>query len=167
MTKKKELTEQEKAIIDLAAKLSSMGKYLAAVDLEKLTLPVQMVASVRAIEAHQKVITSAISDLTKPANDLVTQIKGKLLAHLIDTKQDAVKTEEGTCYKSEIMSPSIEDREKYLDFVLENWDDCGNELLQLGAPKVEAVRNYMQMHEGRLPPGVKTTSMVRVNIRKA
>jgi len=95
------------------------------------------------------------------------EIKQALLAMSIEQKVDSFKTEAGTAYKSEVMTPSIESRETYLDFVIDNWEACGNEMLQLRAPAVEALRNYMQDHDGQLPPGVKTANLIRMNIRRS
>ena len=60
-----------------------------------------------------------------------------------------------------------ENKEQYLDNCLENWDAFGGEMLQIGAPKVEAVRAYMDQHGGQLPPFVKSDTVLRFSIRKA
>jgi hypothetical protein len=103
----------------------------------------------------------------KPVKARMEAIKQTLLAMAIEQKVDGFPTEAGTAYKSTIMNPSIESRETYLDFVLDNWEACGNEMLQLRAPNVDSVRNYMQDHDGDLPPGVKTANLVRMNIRRS
>ena len=61
----------------------------------------------------------------------------------------------------------LRERDDYLDFCLDKWQEFGNELLQLGPPKAEAVRNYMQEHEGQLPPHVEITTAFRFSVRKA
>ena len=38
----------------------------------------------------------------------------------------------------------VVERDAYLDFVLDNWDDIGNSMLQLSAPQKESVQQYME-----------------------
>ncbi len=65
------------------------------------------------------------------------------------------------------MSPSVTDNNEYLDYCLENWEDGGNEMLQLRAPQVTAFRAYMDKNEGKLPPGTAVAVNTSVNIRRS
>lgn len=105
----------------------------------------------------------------KPVKARVEELRNKLFELLSKQGGESIKTDAGTAYKSTIVTPSIEDREKYLDFVLDeaNWEAHGNALMQLGAPNKATLKEYQDTHEGQLPPGVKTSSFTRVNVRRS
>lgn len=105
----------------------------------------------------------------KPVKKRMEETKSKLhemLLALGSKDKQSISTDYGTAYTSTIMTPKIVDRDKFLDAVLENWDDFGNEMTQLGAPQKDAVKNYMDANNGALPPGVDISSFTRVNIRR-
>lgn len=103
----------------------------------------------------------------KPVKTRLEEITTLLLGILNTQGADKVATDAGTAYKSTIVTPSITDRDAYLDFVEENWAEIGNEILQLGAPNKKALQDYMDSHNGMLPPGIKTSAFTRVNIRRS
>lgn len=120
--------------------------------------------------------TKRFNEWRKPYTDRMEAIKNELRAKLAQENglQEgslkgglSFKTGAGTAYTSEITTPSIVDREAYIDFCMEQWDAGGNEMLQVGKPQVTAVKTYMQEHEGVLPPGVKVESFIQVNIRRS
>ena len=109
-------------------------------------------------------------EFCKPYHDRDEYIKGQLLAKLNDLGGDgrqSIKTEFGTCFKSTIITPKIVDREKYLDAVLDAYDTWGNGMLQLRAPQKESVDTFMRENNGQLPPGVETSSVTHLNLRRA
>lgn len=114
------------------------------------------------IEAEMK----RLDEYFKPHKEKLDQIKNQLLAMANELKVDSFPTDYGTAYKSTIVTPKITDKEKYLDWVLENWNDVGD-MLQVGAPQKKAVEAYMQEHDGKLPPFVEISSFTRMNINKA
>ena len=81
----------------------------------------------------------------------------------------SIKTNVGTAILSEIPQAKIkpDERDAYIDFCLENWDEIGGEMLVIGAPKADAVRAYMDAHEGNPPPHVEISNTFRFSIRKA
>lgn len=119
----------------------------------------------------------------RPYRERQDAIEAAIHAFLNENKLQNVKTEHGTAYKTVATTPKIEDRTVFLDFCLDNWDDGGNELLQLGAPQIDAFRNYIADREkyleemrqrGQLPndlsltpPGTSVSYYEKVNIRKA
>ena len=114
------------------------------------------------------------ADFLKPFQTQMQEIENKLLAMLNalnvgkpESKRAQLSTDAGTAYLSTITTPKVVERDKYVDFILDNWDEIGNEMLQLAAPQKDAVENYMQAHEGQLPPGVTTSTFTRVNIRRS
>lgn len=154
---------------------------------DKITIVVNTPASLverwNSLKAHLAAQTKAFSDYCKPFRDEQEQIEGKLLDFLNTNKLNNIKTEAGTAYKSTLTQPKIVDRDKYLDVCLDNWDDFGNELLQIGAPQIAAFELYMERRKvwleayvkenGQLPddpsvtpPGTEVNYFTRVNIRK-
>lgn len=124
-----------------------------------------LVAESNQLEEHLLAQTKAFADWCKPYKDRLDEIRNLLLAMLNEQGCDSFKTDHGTAYRSVIDTFRMSDREAFLDFVLENWDERG-EMLQLSSPKKDAVRDYMETHDGKLPPHVEVSSFTRVNIRK-
>ena len=102
-----------------------------------------------------------------PHRKRMEEIKSILLQMLNDQKQNSASTDHGTYYISTIMNPKIVDRDKFLDFVNEQWDNGGNEMLQLTAPQKEATKTYIEDHNGQAPPGVEISYFNRLNIRRS
>lgn len=125
-----------------------------------------LVAEWNKIDDYVKAETKRFGDHIKPATTRGEEIKNLLLAMLNEQRCDSFKTEAGTAYKSVIVTPSVTDKEKFLDFVLDDWDNRGD-MLQIGAPKKEAVVAFQDSNNGSLPPYVETSSFTRVNIRKS
>ena len=112
-------------------------------------------------------------------------IRNEFLRRLNERKSDSSKTEYGTAYKTTLFNLSVtpeetapyareidgvmtesRGREALLDFALDNWDEIGNELLMIDAQK-DAVKRYMEEHQGLPPPGIKMTPFIKVNIRRS
>lgn len=116
----------------------------------------------------------------KPFNDRQEAIKAQLQDKMNQEGLDNIKSEHGTAYKSRILNTKIDadaepyknadgylvrGREAVLDFCMDNWAAVGNEMLQVGVTK-DAVKAYMEQH-GKPPPGISTSTFVRVNIRRS
>lgn len=119
------------------------------------------------VTAQQK----KFDEFLKPFKAEQVEIQDKLLAMLNQTGGESIKTEHGTASKSTITTPKVEARDAYLDWLFAlsdaDWDAFGNAMLQIAAPQIDAVREYMGNHEGQLPPGVVTSSFTRVNVRRS
>jgi len=107
------------------------------------------------------------ADHLKPHKKRQEEIRNLLLSLLNEQKTNSMSTDHGTAYISTIMTPKINDRDKYLDFVNENWDDIGNEMLQLSAPQKDALKNFIETHDNKTPPGVEVSYFNRLNIRRS
>jgi len=110
--------------------------------------------------------TKRFTEFLAPYKSKQDEIELKLMEILNAQGANSLKTNHGTAYCSTIVTPKIIDREKYLDVVMENYDTFGAGMLQLGAPKKEAIEEYMQNNDGQLPAGVETSSFVRINVRR-
>ena len=98
----------------------------------------------------------------KPVKTDMEMLKGRLQKFLDDTKQDGGKTGSGTFFKSTTYSASLEDAQAFMRHVIgsEDWD-----LLDKKA-NVTAVLDFAEKNKGQLPPGVKVTPKVDVNVRR-
>lgn len=114
------------------------------------------------LEAQQKIFTT----YCKPYNERIEQIQAAITASMTEQGIKSFKTDTGTAILSTIVTPNILDREKYLDWVLDDWDSRGA-MLQIGNPQKDALNDYMDSHEGALPPNIETSSILRFSIRKA
>lgn len=76
----------------------------------------------------------------------------------------SIRLDTGTAYRSTTMSPKVQDRDAFLDFIF--GEEPHEEFLQISAPQVDAVRDWMEAHEGKPPPGVHVEFNTTVNIRK-
>ena len=117
----------------------------------------------------------------KPFNDRQEVIKQQLHEKLNAEGLENFKTPHGTAYKSHLLNTKIDPdavpyvkeggeevrgREAVLDFCLDNWATIGNELLQIGVTK-DAVKSWMDSHDGAPPPGVSISRFTRINIRRS
>ena len=102
----------------------------------------------------------------KPHKQNLKEIEDALFARLVERKADSTKTDSGTAYISTLSNAKVEDREALFDFIAENWETFGNDMLKLGVA-IDPIRNYMQAHDGQLPPGVTISHYNRLNIRRS
>lgn len=135
--------------------------------------PDQLIAEHNQISDHLAAQSKVFAEYCKPYNERLTEISNLLLGHLNalnegkpEGKRASLSTEHGTAYLSTIVTPKAVDKEKFLDFVLADWDRYGA-MLQISAPKKDEVTAYMDEHNGSLPPHVEISSFTRVNIRRA
>ena len=127
------------------------------------------------VEEHQKIKSylegesKRFSEFCKPYNERIEQIQAAVSAAMTEQGIKSLKTDHGTPILSEITSAKIipDERDAYIDMCLENWDAFGGEMLVIGAPKADAVRSYMDAHEGQLPPHIVIDKFFRFSIRKA
>lgn len=118
------------------------------------------------LAAESKRFTEFCAPYKKQQEALENQMLD-MLNRLGGDGRQSIKTESGTFFRVTIVTPKIVDREKYLDVVLENYATWGNGMLQLGAPKKEAIDAYSRENNGALPEGVETSSFVNLNVRRA
>lgn len=125
----------------------------------------------------------AFAAFCKPYREEIEAIQSTLLGFLNDAKQNGGKTDHGSFYKSTLTRPKIVDRNAYLDYIFQNWNEGGNAMLQVGAPQLDAFKDYVEHREKELeahvanlgklpddtsltPPGIEVTYITKLNIRK-
>lgn len=104
----------------------------------------------------------------KPYNDAMDLIEGQLLKYMNDTNVVQVKGTGGTAYQTTHTRFSIENRDDFLNYLfgLVHADDPGAaDFISNVVPK-ESIQNYMDGHNGMLPPGILVNREIAVNIRR-
>ena len=127
-----------------------------------------LVAEHQKIRAHLDAQSKVFSEYCKPYNERIEQIQAAITAAMTEQGLKSVKTDTGTAILSEINTAKIkpDERDAYIDMCMDHWQEFGGELLQIGAPKAEAVRHYMDANNGMLPPHIELSTVLRFSIRK-
>lgn len=99
-----------------------------------------------------------------PYKEGMTTIENVLLERLNERGADSTKTDAGTAYKSEIMTPKVTDRDAVLHYCVDHWSDFGSDMLQISVTK-DAIKKFIQS-ENSPPPGVEVSYFTRINVRK-
>ena len=101
-----------------------------------------------------------------PHNKARAQIDAALQKMFTDQKLKNVKTEFGTAYVSTLLNHKIVDRDAFMKDALTNWQAYGGALMNVTAV-TDGVKEFMESHEGKPPPGVEVSWFSRINIRKS
>ena len=118
------------------------------------------------LEEEIKAATAKLNEWAKPRSERIKEIESEISRRLLERKADSTKTDSGTAYFSTIMNVKVEDRTKLFDFIADNWETYGDDMLQLGAAK-GAISRYMEENDGTLPPGLSISHFQRLNIRRS
>lgn len=92
----------------------------------------------------------------------LAKVEAELMQRLHDRGATQTKTTAGTAFLGETMQVTIADDVAYGDFVLREQDPS---YYQKRA-KVERVKEYMDAHDGELPPGVNVFRRQTINVRQ-
>jgi hypothetical protein len=89
-------------------------------------------------------------------------IENKILDFFNQAGVESARTPHGTAYISEVFNAKVVNRDDFYRFVRDNdaWD-----FVEARANKT-AVKQYIEEHNGSLPPGVDVAVIRKVNIRK-
>lgn len=90
-------------------------------------------------------------------------LDGEFLRLLETTQVESMKTEFGTIYRTEDVIPQAEDWAKFYAYVREN---DAFEALEKRITK-KHVKEFMEQHDGALPPGVRVFRKFVVNVRRS
>ena len=144
----------------------------------------ELIAERFQIDDKIKEATKVLAAHVAPWKARMEEIDAELMSRLneLGTGQKAsISTDVGTAYISHILNVGIDadappyvneagveqiGRMALLDFALDNWEEIGAELL-LVQPQKDAVKKWMEDHEGVPPPGLKTSWFPRLNVRRS
>lgn len=132
-----------------------------------MTDPAALIAEFIRLRDQLAADAKAFAEECKPDRDRMVEIQNILLARANAESRDphqpwSLRVDTGTAYRSTTMSAKVEDRDVWLDFAL----DGHEEGLQLAAPQVDFVKQWIEEHGGP-PPGVGISFNTTVNIRKS
>lgn len=104
-------------------------------------------------DAHKKSLEKLVAAMDK--------IEAGLLEYLNASGANSIASDAGTAYKQTQVSATIEDKEKFKQFVIETeqWD-----ALDIKANKT-FVKDYMEENQ-EVPPGVKVSQMDTVGVQR-
>jgi hypothetical protein len=102
---------------------------------------------------HEAAVKVLKEQQTAVTNEIVRRLQGRGATQ--------TKTEFGTAFLGERMTATIADDKSFNDFILDT-KDLGFYQRRV---KVEHLKEYMDAHEGRLPPGVSVYREVTLNLR--
>jgi hypothetical protein len=134
-----------------------------------VTDPAALIAEFLALRDWLAAESKRFAEFCKPHRDRMAAIQDQMLARANAESRDphqpwSLRLDTGTAYRSTVMKPKVEDRDKFLDFIFAE-DDPHEEFLIVGAPQVDAVKDWIEA-KGGPPPGVGVEFNTTVNIRK-
>ena len=147
----------------------------------------------RKLELKDKLesLSKQFAEYTKADNEAMAACDQVILMLLNQMGVENVKTEYGTAYKSTVVSPGVDPDggwDKLVAFVLKDILEHALEAVEDGkdndaaieavlqSPALSffvrnvaksAVTEYSEQNNGALPPGVKSTSITRANVRRS
>src|SRR5712671_7537103 len=104
---------------------------------------VQLVEQHQKLKAHVTAQKEAFDNYLKPYLEGIETIENTMLELMNKRGSDNMKTDFGTAYKSTLMNVKIVGRDRFLDYLLDNWDTIGNEMLLVSAQK-DAVKQFIE-----------------------
>jgi hypothetical protein len=91
------------------------------------------------------------------------RLEGAMLKFLQESGIDSAKTENGTFYRQEEITPTGSDWDRFYQWIAEN--DAVDALER--RIKKTFVKEYMETHEGAIPPGVTVYREYVVRVRRS
>jgi hypothetical protein len=90
------------------------------------------------------------------------KLEAIMLSHLNNAGAESVRTDSGTFYKQEAITPSASDWQLVYDWIKDNdaWD-----LLERRV-KSTFIKEYQEAHDGALPPGISVYREYVIRVRK-
>ena len=98
-----------------------------------------------------------------PVKERMQILEGAVTEALLAAGGESLKTEQGTAYRSTVLAVRCASREDFMDFVF----DGRREGFLTSAVAKDAVKEYMQMHDGQIPPGIDVTYIHKTNFRRS
>lgn len=89
-------------------------------------------------------------------------LEAEMLKHLNETGSESVRTANGTFYKQEELIPNAADWNTIYDWIKQN---DAFDMLERRIKKI-FVKEYMETHDGELPPGVSAFREFVVRVRR-
>ena len=129
----------------------------------KVLTPAEKVKAYIQLRDHKKQAQEAFELSMKRVYDAMNKLEAELLNDLNMNGANSIASDDGTVYKRIELSATVENREAFRDYVVENnvW-----EAMDIKANKT-FVREYLDQHTGQPLPGVKVTQIATVGVRRS
>ena len=108
-------------------------------------------------------IKKAFEEQDKALKEKLELIEGEMLRHMQETGIESIKTAAGTFYKQEDITPTGSDWDAFYTWVKTN--DAFDALER--RIKKGFIKEYMETHEGGIPPGVSVYREYVVRVRRS
>lgn len=125
----------------------------------------QLIAKRLEIDDSLKAAAKKLEDWAKPLKEQQTEIEQALFARLNERGADSTRTDAGTAYISVLMNTKVESQEALFDHIADHWDQLAGQV-QLNLAK-DAVKTFMESHNGMTPPGMSISHYSRLNVRRS
>lgn len=119
-------------------------------------------AYVKLREARAK-LSKEYNDKDKDLKAKMSRLEAEMLRILKETGSESIRTEAGTFYRQEDITPSGSDWEAFYAWVAEN---SAFDALERRIKKT-FVKEYMEAHDGELPPGVSVYREYVARVRQS
>lgn len=99
----------------------------------------------------------------KDLKDAQTKLENAMLGHLNAHGMESVRTDAGTFYRQEEITPSASDWQAFYDWIKEHdaWDALERRI------KKTFIKEFAEAHGGGLPPGVSVFREFVVRVRRS
>ena len=118
-------------------------------------------AYVKLRDAKQKIMQEAEAEAAK-LEAKMELIEGEMLRFMNKNKMDSIATTAGTFYKELDIKPSCSDWEAFYEWIGEN---NTYEFLEKRVTRTQ-IKQYMEMNDGKLPPGISVHKEYKVRVRR-
>jgi hypothetical protein len=122
----------------------------------------ELVAKHNELTAYCETEDAAHDERMKPYREGINAIKAHLQKELVEQKTQNFKTEHGTAYLQETLSVKVDNRDEFLQFIV-----SANQWGMLDARALkQPVKDFLEKHDGRSPPGLGIEFGIKCNIRR-
>lgn len=147
-----------------------------------------VVAKYVEVRDQLKIEEDAHAERMKPKREALEKMEAWLLDYLNREKVESARTAAGTAYKSHSLSVQMGDWDTFFGWVVSRAIERALAAVEAGGGETDAARaftatpelsflthavaktavqEHMDKHEGQPPPGVRTTTFVKVGVRRA
>ena len=128
----------------------------------------KLIAAYRNIRTKIDEDTKAFAEVMAPLKAKLEMIDGVMLKVLEASGTKSMATESGTAFKKKSESIKVEDKAAFTQFVIDKMATDGADAFgyMTCAASKTVILEFMEDHDGALPPGIKYDSFITVQVRK-
>lgn len=121
----------------------------------------KIVAQYVQLRDRKRLLEKQHGEQLKPFADLMEELEGMMLNYMQRTGSNSIATDGGTAYLSTVPRATVKDASAFRSWVI------ANNLFELADWRANAPRifEYINEHNGQVPPGVNPSSFTSVRFR--